>query len=98
MEIRKFNMLEDALAAGFTIELGNGEYGKPKVPQKTYDSRCYDLGETFLEDTPHLNTEKRRNELAALIQQTIEDFINYEQSNYVPSDPPGFEAGFASNH
>lgn len=96
METRKFNTLEDALSAGFKVDLGNGEYGR--LPKRTYDSRCYDLAETFLEDTPHLNTESRRDELATMIQQQIESFIEYEQSNYEPPDPPGFEGGFADNH
>ena len=65
---------------------------------KTYDSKSYDLAEIFLEDEPHLNTEGRRDELAKLIQTTIEDFIKHEQSNYEPPDPPGFEGGFADNH
>ncbi len=65
---------------------------------KTYDQRCYDLAELFLEDQPQLNTERRRDELAALIQSTIEGWINCEDSNYEPPDPPGFEGGFAANH
>ena len=63
-----------------------------------YDTKCYDLAEAFLEDSPHLNTERRRDELAQLIQSIIEAFIGYEQDNYEPPDPPGFEAGFAENH
>jgi hypothetical protein len=65
---------------------------------KTYDSSCYDLAERFLEDSPHLNTERRKDELAALIQSTIEGWIEHEQSNYEPPDPPGWEGGFAENH
>lgn len=64
----------------------------------TYDSRCYDLADLFLSDTPHLATTSRTDELAALIQRTIEDFIAHEQNNYEPPDPPGFEGGFADNH
>lgn len=63
-----------------------------------FDTKCYDLAEAFLEDEPHLDTEKRRNELAQIIQTAIEDFIASEQNNYEPHDPPGFEAGFAANH
>ena len=34
----------------------------------SYDSRCYDLAETFLEDEPTtINTEANRAELAQLI-------------------------------
>ena len=64
----------------------------------SYDPKCYDLAEAFLEDVPHLNSDARRDELAQLIQSVIEDFIALEQSNYEPPDPPGFEAGFAENH
>lgn len=63
-----------------------------------YDTKCYDLAEAFLEDTPHLNTEKNRDELAQLIQTTIEDQVQHLERNYEPADPPGFEAGFAANH
>ncbi len=65
---------------------------------KTYDTKCYDLAETFLEDSPHLATAKRTEELAALIQTTIEDWLDHEQNNYEPPDPPGFEGGFADNY
>lgn len=63
-----------------------------------YDVKCYDIAEAFLGDEPHLDTEKRRSELAQIIQTAIEDFISSEQSNYEPADPPGFEGGFAANH
>ena len=64
----------------------------------SYDQRCYDLAALFPGDEPHLHTERRIDELAQLIQRTIEDFITYEQSNYEPPDPPGWEGGFAENH
>lgn len=63
-------------------------------PQLTFDSRCFDLAEVFLSDpdTFHIHSEARCNELAALIQQTIEDFIadalrNYEPPDVSPSEP-----------
>ncbi len=65
---------------------------------KTYDSKCYDLAAIFLGDEPRLHTENRINELAILIQNCIEDFINQENNNYEPPDPPGWEGGFAENH
>ena len=65
---------------------------------KNYDTKSYDLAEAFLESEPHLNTGKRRDELAQIIQSAIEDYLTYEQNNYEPPDPPGFEAGFAENH
>lgn len=51
-----------------------------------FDTKCYDLAEAFLEDEPHLNTEGRRNELAQLIQTTIDDFIACERGDYEPPD------------
>lgn len=66
--------------------------------KKGCDSRCYDLAVVFLGDEPHLDTQDRLAQLAALIQQTIEDFIDCARDNYEPPDPPGFEAGFADNH
>lgn len=45
---------------------------------KTYDPRCYDIAELFLSDTP-LSTANHRDELASLIQQTIEDYIAHEE-------------------
>ena len=63
-----------------------------------YDTKCYDLAEAFLEDEPHLNTDKRRDMLAQIIQTSIEDYIACERDNYEPPDPPGFEGGFAPNH
>jgi uncharacterized protein YpmS len=51
---------------------------------KNYDPKSYDLAESFLSDEPHLNTEARRNALAQLIQSVIEDYIEEEQSAFVP--------------
>jgi len=42
----------------------------------SYDQKCYDLAESFLEDEPALNNEENRNELAESIQSAIEDFID----------------------
>lgn len=65
---------------------------------KTYDTACFDLAESFLSDHPHLATTTRTDELASLIQSMIEGWIAYENGNYEPPDPPGFEGGFADNH
>ena len=54
----------------------------PKRQKKAFDSRCFDLAEIFLEGEPHLATLDKTNELASLIQQTIEDFIAYERNHY----------------
>ncbi len=64
----------------------------------SFDSQCFDLAELFLEDHPIINTERRRNELAQDIQNTIEAYIEFELKNAEPPDPPGFEGGFAKNH
>lgn len=63
-----------------------------------FDQKCFDLAQMFLSDTPHLETKKRTDELAQIIQTTIEDWIAFEQGNYEPPDPPGFEGGFAADH
>lgn len=60
--------------------------------------KCAELAEAFLEDVPHLNTSRRLDELAALIEQTISVYIAREHDNYEPPDPPGWEGGFAENH
>lgn len=65
---------------------------------KLFDIKCYDLASAFLEDEPGLFTDRYCRELAAEIQQLIEDFITDARANYEPSDPPGFEGGFADNH
>ena len=67
------------------------------MPTKTYDTACYTLAAMFLEDVPHLQTDERTDALASLIQQTIEDYIAYEQNNYepptsAPQDDPDFAA------
>lgn len=46
----------------------------------SYDHKCYDLAAVFLEDMPALNTADNRDELAQLIQTTIEDFINFARN------------------
>lgn len=65
---------------------------------KSYDPKCRDLAELFLEDEPHLNTLDRQDDLAAAIQQAIEDWFRSAKNNYEPPSPPDFEAGFAENH
>ena len=45
----------------------------------SYDSRCYDLAAIFLSDTPDINNETSRDDLAQSIQQTIEDWITYKE-------------------
>jgi hypothetical protein len=45
----------------------------------TYDSRCADLADVFLAESPDINNPKSRDKLAAAIQQVIEDFIEYNE-------------------
>lgn len=46
-----------------------------------YDSRCYDLAETFLADEPALQTENKKKALAQTIQTSIEDWIQWEHDH-----------------
>ena len=44
-----------------------------------YDVKCYELAETFIDDERGVvKTEKMVAELAQLIQDTIEEFIEYD--------------------
>lgn len=46
---------------------------------RDYDSRCRDLAEVFLAEAPqHLRTERNAEELAVLIQRTIEDYVAFD--------------------
>lgn len=42
-----------------------------------YDSKCYDLACSFLEDEPAINNEENRDTIASDIQTAIEDAIAY---------------------
>ena len=41
----------------------------------SFDSKCYDLAEHFLEDEPTLKTEEMKNQLAQEIQDAVESWI-----------------------
>lgn len=43
----------------------------------SYDPKCHELAHHFLCEEPNA-TDKHTDELATLIQQTIEDYIEYE--------------------
>lgn len=43
----------------------------------SFDPRCYDLAELFLSGEPAINTPEKRDELAQILQDAIEDFIAY---------------------
>jgi hypothetical protein len=42
---------------------------------KTYDRASYFCAKQFLQDHPELDSELNRNDLAAAIQQAVEDWI-----------------------
>lgn len=44
----------------------------------SYDTKCYDLAESFLSDEPEKNTEANRSILAQRIQDAIEMYMSYE--------------------
>jgi hypothetical protein len=44
------------------------------------------------------DTIDRIEELAQLIQTTIESWIACENANYEPRNPPGFGVGFVEDH
>lgn len=46
----------------------------------SYDKKCYDLAQSFLEETS-VNTPGNRCQLAQRIQDEIEDFIQAERGN-----------------
>jgi hypothetical protein len=53
----------------------------------SYDSRCYDLAEIFLEDEPNLNTDQHKRELAGRIQETIESEIQWMRDQHARPAP-----------
>lgn len=66
---------------------------------KSYDQKCYDLAALFLGDEPHLHTTDRCDELAKQIQETIEQYIYWENENYEPPQHgDAWTGGFAENH
>jgi hypothetical protein len=66
---------------------------------KTYDAKCYELAAEFLGDEPHLHTTDNTEQLAKLIQQTIEEFIADMNRDYDPPDRgDAWSGGFAENH
>ena len=52
----------------------------------SFDPRCYDLAELFLSDEPAINTREKRDELAQIIQDAVEDFIAYERDPSIAFD------------
>lgn len=58
----------------------------------SYDPKCYDLAEMFLEDSPKLDNERNVHRLAQVIQDAIESEIesmgwDYEESIKPENDP-----------
>jgi len=48
--------------------------------------KCFELAESFIEDLPWVHFD-RANDLAATIQQAIEDWIANEETNQEYPDP-----------
>ncbi len=57
-----------------------GQHNHGMKRKHTYDPRCFDLAALFLGDEPALHTGENMDELAHLIQQTIEDYISFMKS------------------
>jgi hypothetical protein len=45
------------------------------MPDATFDSQCYALADAFMNDDDAAWCKEDREELAALIQKTIEDYM-----------------------
>lgn len=54
--------------------------------KKTYDSRCYDLAEVFLEDEAGTVSTNQCEQLAAHIQTAIEDWLEENRSPSILSE------------
>ena len=55
---------------------------------KTFDAKCYDLAEYFLEDGPdRFQTAELHRDLACTIQQAIEDWLSEHCSSDEYPDP-----------
>jgi Holliday junction resolvase-like predicted endonuclease len=52
-----------------------GELLTNSARRPTYDRKCYDLAEHFLQDHPQFDDRDNRVELAGVIQDAIEDHI-----------------------
>jgi hypothetical protein len=63
---------------------------------QTFDPRCYDLAELFLEDEQHLGTADNIEELAGILQTTIENFIYYKNAELAEEE--AYAAGQAADH
>ena len=72
---------------------GQQAQGPHLKPAKTYDAKCADLADHFLQDDPHLWTDKRTEALALAIQQTVEDFIALDGHNHRKYGPPRIYVG-----
>lgn len=45
----------------------------------SYDTKCHDLAIVFLSNTPDIDNEKSRADLAQTIQTALEDWIRYNE-------------------
>lgn len=48
-------------------------------PKHSFDTKCYELAEYFMEEPAGKWTKEDINELAELIQGTIEDFMHEDE-------------------
>lgn len=47
--------------------------------KRSFDEKCYELAEYFMEEPKAKWTDEDRTELAAVIQRAIEDFMHEEE-------------------
>ena len=72
--------------AGYLAETGR-EVILVAKKKLSFDSKCYDLAEHFLEDEPTLDNEDARNELAQEIQEAVESWIIDQRDKRDVKDP-----------
>lgn len=53
----------------------------------SFDTKCYELAEHFLQDEPDLDNEERRKDLAQEIQESIEAFLLGQREERDLKDP-----------
>ncbi len=57
---------------------------------KTYDVKCYELAEHFLQDHPQINTVDHAKALAGDIQDAIETFLDWAKAESERRGSDGF--------
>ncbi len=69
-----------------------GQHNHGMKRKYSYDPRCFDLAALFLGDEPALHTGANMDELAHLIQQTIEDYISSARADTIANGQFGVGA------